>query len=175
MCPVRHGCRKPPAGRMVGLPGLRYPHVQPGQYSKRITFQHTFPLPSVIGKGLKPTRGAGKKPRPAKPKSATKNPLTPKPKNPGPPKQERREYDRTRNRRPERMEYHRSHARERRKEAKALGLCKSCSNPAIHGQTRCENCAGKHRVSRRISDAKRSTTASLSVTATKDPGNKPDK
>ena len=76
---------------------------------------------------------------------------------------------------PKRKEYGRIYANKRRSENKALGKCRDCSLPAIPNQTRCENCAGKHRVSRRISDAKRRATASLLVTATKDPGNKPDK
>ena len=65
----------------------------------------------------------------------------------------RREYERTRNKKPERMEYHRLYQKERSQQAKALGLCKHCGNPAIPGQTRCESCAEKHRVSRRRSDA----------------------
>ena len=43
--------------------------------------------------------------------------------------------------------------------AKALGLCRHCGEPAIPGQTRCENCAEKHRVSLRAYDRKRSAAA----------------
>ena len=60
----------------------------------------------------------------------------------------RREYDRLRNQRPERKEFYRRHAQEQRQRAKESGLCKSCSNPSIPGQTRCVSCAQKHRESR---------------------------
>ena len=42
-----------------------------------------------------------------------------------------------------------------RTKAKGLGLCRHCSKPAIPGQTRCEPCAERHRVSRRVHDIKR--------------------
>ena len=70
-------------------------------------------------------------------------------------REERLEYDRTRSQRPERMEYRRLREQIRRQRAKALGLCRSCSNPAIPGQTRCLTCAEKHRQSRRVNDARR--------------------
>ena len=124
---------------------------------KRITFQHTFPLLRKGSTGPKKTKAARKKP-PTKP-SAAKEPPTDKPKKPKPPKQGRREYDRIRNQRPERMEYRRSYAREKRKKVKALGLCKSCSNTSIPGQARCPSCAERHRESRRRSDVKRQDIA----------------
>ena len=70
-------------------------------------------------------------------------------------KQQRTEYDRQRDQTPERREYYRLHAQERRRKAKELGLCKSCPNPAKPGQTRCPTCAEKHRESRIRSKAKR--------------------
>ena len=39
--------------------------------------------------------------------------------------------------------------------AKAIGKCKHCPQPAIPGQTRCESCAEKHRISRRKNDTDR--------------------
>ena len=74
-------------------------------------------------------------------------------------RQERLEYDRQRNQTPERMEYHQRYQQERRRQAKLLGLCKSCTNSAILGQTRCPTCAEKHRESRRRSKAKRTAIA----------------
>ena len=131
--------------------------------SKRITFQHTFPLLRKVSTGPKKTKAARKKPPTTKP-SAAKEPPTDKPKKPKPPKQGRREYDRIRNQRPERMEYRRSYAREKREKVKALGLCKSCSNTSIPGQARCPSCAERHRESRRRSDAKRQDIASQTAT-----------
>ena len=73
--------------------------------------------------------------------------------------QARREYDRTRSQSPERKEYQRLREQESRKRAKELGKCRSCSNPAIPGQTRCPTCAERHRESRIRSNAKRKVTA----------------
>ena len=70
-------------------------------------------------------------------------------------RQERAEYDRQRNQTPERRERTRLIAKERRLKAKELELCKSCTNSAILGQTRCPTCAEAHRQSRRRSDANR--------------------
>ena len=70
-----------------------------------------------------------------------------------------RKYDRARSQSPERMEYRRLRAQEKRRKAKALGLCRSCSNPAITGQTRCPTCAEKHREYGRRSNAGRKAAA----------------
>ena len=64
-------------------------------------------------------------------------------------RQDRLEYDRRRRQTPERKEQNRLHAREKRREAKAAGLCRDCRAPAIPEQTRCEACADKRRVARR--------------------------
>ena len=61
---------------------------------------------------------------------------------------DRREYERLRRQRPERMEAKKRAEQERRRRARELGLCRDCSNKAIPGQTRCETCAEKHRQSR---------------------------
>ena len=67
----------------------------------------------------------------------------------------RAEYERDRNQNPERKEVARLEAQKDRRERKAAGLCKTCHNKAIPGQIRCEVCRDKHRVSRRVSAAKR--------------------
>ena len=69
--------------------------------------------------------------------------------------EERRAYDRLRSQRPERKETARQIAKNRRDRRIAAGLCDACEGPPIPGQTRCEACAEKHRISRRKSDAKR--------------------
>ena len=51
--------------------------------------------------------------------------------------------------------------------AKSLGLCRHCGKPAILGQTRCDNCAQKHRVSRRAYDRKRRAAAEQTGEATR--------
>ena len=43
--------------------------------------------------------------------------------------------------------------------AKALGLCRHCGKPAIEGQTRCDRCAEKHRVSYKVYGIKRRAKA----------------
>ena len=61
---------------------------------------------------------------------------------------DRREYERLRRQRPERMEAKKRAAQERRRRARELGLCRDCNKKAIPGQTRCDTCAEKHRQSR---------------------------
>ena len=70
-------------------------------------------------------------------------------------RQERLQYDRQRDQTPEGREYYRLHAQERRRKAKELGKCKSCSNPAKPGQTHCPTCDEKHRESHQRTRAKR--------------------
>ena len=135
----------------------------PALYSKRIIFQHTFPLPRESSPRTKPTKGTAKKPRKAKPKGETEKPLTPKRLSQQRPKKDRREYDQKRNQLPERREQHRLLAQDKRRKALALGLCRSCKNPSIPGQTRCPTCAEKHRLSRRLYDAKRRAMARQQV------------
>ena len=95
------------------------------------------------------------KPKP-KPKKATKpNFRKPNAGNPGVPTktveeriESRREYDRTRGQTDERKKFDRLYKQKVRQERKAAGLCKTCPNPTIPGQTRCESCRDKHRASR---------------------------
>ena len=56
----------------------------------------------------------------------------------------RREYNRTREQTDERKEFQRRYKKQIRQERKAAGLCKTCPNPTIPGQTRCEPCRDKH-------------------------------
>ena len=56
--------------------------------------------------------------------------------------------DRTRAQTDERKKLQRLYKRRVRQEHKAAGLCLHCSQKAITGQTRCEVCRDKHRVSR---------------------------
>ena len=102
------------------------------------------------------------KKRKAKPKAAKQPKLERKPKLKRVPKlttprtlvspeeriRRRHAYETGRNKTPERQEYLRTLAQKRRQKAKEAGLCRSCPNPAIPDQTRCEVCAEKHRVSR---------------------------
>ena len=63
-------------------------------------------------------------------------------------------YEQQRNQLPDRKERRRLLDRERRRKAKAMGLCKDCSNAAIPNQSRCPTCAEKHRKSKRHSRVK---------------------
>ena len=47
-------------------------------------------------------------------------------------------------------------------DAKSLGLCRHCREPAIEGQTRCQQCAERHRARRREDDSGRRAAAKLS-------------
>ena len=121
------------------------------------TFEFSFDLPEPRNAGGRPpsrAKPAGKLPR--------ENPTSTPPRK-GTPKAEptkrrpesataevearerRREYDRRRNQTPERGDQKRLFAQEKRRKAKALGLCGDCLNPAIPGKTRCSTCAKKHR------------------------------
>ena len=58
------------------------------------------------------------------------------------------------------MEYRRLLAQDKRRKDKELGKCRSCSNLATPGQTRCPTCAEKHREYGRSSNANRRASAS---------------
>ena len=147
--------------RVVGRPLRSPPLVLPHGWAIGHTFEFTFSLPEPANKGGgSPTRknpaGTGKSlkkaaPRATKPKQRT----APDPVQTDAKRQNQVEYDRQRNKSPERVEYRRLREQERRRQAKLLGLCKNCSNPAIAGQTRCLSCAEKHRQSRRRNYANR--------------------
>ncbi len=70
--------------------------------------------------------------------------------------QHRREYEQTRGKSPERKEKKRGYIQSKRQEAKSLGLCVTCGQPAIPDQTRCKPCAELHQEYHQ--QAKRRTT-----------------
>ena len=117
---------------------------------RTFTFTITLPEPSNAG-GRPPSRSkpAGKTPRKSSPKAQlTKQRLEPADtagvdtKRGNPLKQEQKERAK-------------KNAQEKRRQAKEFGLCRDCPNPAIPQQSRCEQCAEKHRVSRRQWQAER--------------------
>ena len=145
-------------------------HLCGANHIKRQVFQYTIDLNSKRRRRRQPDRREKKAPAKA---IAKKQPTKPVPSRT--PEEitaaeetsqvARREYEQAGNRNPERMEYNRCLAQERRRIAKATGKCKSCPAPAIPSQTRCPRCAEHHRQSRRRSDAKRRATAKQTVTA----------
>ena len=147
---------------MPGTGHLLRDHVPPQKRVEGRTFEFSFPLP---GSAQHKTKSAATPPsksrRPRKKASSTSGNVQGCSKNKTSRKtladkaQARREYERTRNKTTERMEYHRLHQKKRGQEAKVLGLCTSCRRPAIPGQTRCETCAEAHRQSRRRNEAHR--------------------
>ena len=131
---------------------------RPGrQLSLLKEFYSSTPSRYPAGHAQEPSRpnAPGRKLPKPKPKSDGKRPPATRAKDPETAGEARREYEQARNRTPERMEYRRLREEERRRQAKLLGLCKNCSNPAIAGQTRCLSCAEKHRQSRRRNYANR--------------------
>ena len=127
------------------------------------TFEFSFPIPESANAG-----NSSKNQKKTARKSSRKNPKArnatrvapnrrtePDPSTAEDRKRKRSEYDRARSQTPERMEYRRLLAQEKRRKAKELGKCRTCSNQAIPGQTRCPTCAEKHQQSRRRSDADR--------------------
>ena len=82
----------------------------------------------------------------------------PKPANEETSKQDRRDPELLKEQQREnRKDYRRRYMQERRKKAKELGECRDCNDRAIPGQTRCELCAGKHRLVRRANYYRRHT------------------
>ena len=127
----------------------------PALSSKRILFQHTFPLPGRPRAGTKQTKRARKKLPKPKPRGDGKRPPATRAKDPETAREARRQDEQARNRTPERREYRRRYAEEQRQRARLLGKCQKCNKPAIPGQTRCPTCARNHRQSRRRSYAER--------------------
>ena len=62
--------------------------------------------------------------------------------------QRRRAYEQARSKLPHRRELKRRKEKERHEQAKELGLCRTCRNPAMPGQTRCQDCIEKRRPQR---------------------------
>ena len=129
------------------------------------TFELSVSLPGPANKGggspkRKQKTGTGKTLNKATAKARKpKQPTVPDPLQEEATRQKQVEYDRRRNKSPERKEQHRRYAQEQRQQAKELGKCRNCTEPAIPGQTRCTRCAAAHRQSRRRSDNKRRATA----------------
>ena len=95
-----------------------------------------------------PKRGVKKQ------KSATRANHSRKPKTPEGPKPRRTPLT------PEaRKERQRTSFKKKLEDAKSLGLCRHCREPAIEGQTRCEKCAERHRARRREDDSGRRAAA----------------
>ena len=123
------------------LPWVAPPHP----LTEDRTFQHRFeltkPAPNQKPRKAKKVR----KPGPRKEKLRK----DPKPKRPPEEQREaRRLYEQARNQTAERKEAARLQAKKVRQGKKDAGLCKTCPNPAISGQTRCESCRDKHNRSR---------------------------
>ena len=147
----------PPVSPAVGPPPRAVGH----------TFEFSFPIPKPANAGNS-TRNQKKTAR----KSTRENPeaknttkaapnrrTEPDPSLAEDRKRKRAEYERARSQTPERMEYRRLLAQEKRQRAKELGKCRTCSNQATPSQTRCPTCAEKHRQSRRRNDAERRESA----------------
>ena len=121
-------------------------------------WEFALPMPVNSAYQSKPSEATSPEsatPKPA-PQSKTDNPSGAKAKATQEAKRQgRQEYDGQRNQTPERRQYRRLLAQERRRKAKELGQCRSCSNLAIPGQTRCPTCAEKRREYGRRRDAKR--------------------
>ena len=134
--------------RFAGVTKRRYQQVlqatreelglAPHPCSKRITFKHTFQLerPEPKTKTKKVTKPKPRNPKPRKPRVPTKTVEERI--------ESRRAYDQGRNQQSERKEFQRLQKQKARRERKAAGLCKTCPNPAIPGQTKCEVCREKH-------------------------------
>ena len=135
------------------------PHPRAVGRNQGRTFEFTIPLPEPSNAGGRPptrAKQAGKKTRKpstqgrAAPKAKQTNPRTaptPAPLEAEPREQLEPESKRTST--PERRKYRRLRAREERKKAIEAGLCVACRAPVIPEQSRCEQCAERHRVDRR--------------------------
>ena len=124
----------------------------PLRYSKRNQFECTVTLPA---KDVKQPKSRKTKPKAKKSSKAKRSPRAPTPVELQERQERRREYEKNRNQRPERKQYAREREKNKRQRAKELGLCRTCSQPAISNQTRCPSCAAKHRRGNATITAKR--------------------
>ena len=141
----------------VRISKSQYVAVPPHKWAVGTTFEWEFDFPvhpnSAYDHEPEPKR---KKKKPAKPDAArtparkVSKPATAaaKPKASKNPKRVRITPE-------ERQERCRARAVETRSKLKDAGLCKDCRQPAIPGQTRCPDCAEKHRKTRRPSPINR--------------------
>ena len=105
------------------------------------TFQYTIDL-SPPPKKTKTKRARKAKPKVTKPPKQRIR-ITPEER-----AQRRRAHEQARNKLPHRREQRRMYAKEGHRQAKELGLCRTCQSPAIPGQTRCQDCIEKRRLQR---------------------------
>ena len=82
---------------------------------------------------------------------------------------DRRQHDRARDQQPERKEYQRLRAQEKREKRIALGLCVGCGQPSVPGQTRCRACVLKHQETHNRAVAKRKAMAEQTAPGAEDP------
>ena len=135
----------------------------PHPLTEERTFQHHFDItrPEPKEKPRKVRKPQPRKPRVRKPRVPTKTPEEQR--------EARRAYEQTRSQTPDRKEYVRLQKQKARQERKEAGLCRICSSTAIPGQTKCEMCRDKHRVSRRASATKQREKA-RNAASTEAPG-----
>ena len=118
----------------------------PAQVAVGTSFEWEFEFPMATNPfyELKPK---GKTKKPAKPKAkSTRAPETPKPATAKTAKPKAaKKPKRVRLTAEERKERGRARTAEKRLKLKESGLCRDCRQPAIPGQTRCPDCAEKHR------------------------------
>ena len=122
------------------------------------TFEFAIALPEPANAGGRPpnrAKQAGKIPRKATPKAQTKPCPEPSAAGVESNQEELPEFEQKSGKTAESRERVRLRAKEQHREAKELGRCKGCSNQAIPQQSRCQQCAEKHRVSRRKWQAQR--------------------
>ena len=140
-----------------GEPVSVWPTARAGPHERAIghTFEFTFSLPKPANRGGHPhnwNKPAVKTSRKAAPKARKPKPrVEPTPEQIEAQKEARRAYEQKRNQTPERKELKRRVTQERRDEARLLGICVVCGAPPIPDNIRCETCAEKHRVSKRLS------------------------
>ena len=123
----------------------------PHKWAVGTTFEWVFefPMPTNSAYELKPApkrktrKPANPKAAPARPRKASK-PATVKAAKPKASEKPKRVLLTPE----ERQERARARAAEKRSELKEQGLCKDCWRPAIPDQTRCPDCAEKHRQAR---------------------------
>ena len=156
---VRNRLRVPGPQVLVVLPSGPAPHP----LTEERTFQHRFDItrPEPKEKPRKVRKPQPRKPRVRKPRVPTKTVEERI--------ESRRAYEQTRSQTPDRKEYVRLQKQKDRRERKAAGQCRICSSTAIPGQTRCEVCRDKHRVSRRASATKQREKA-RNAASTEAPG-----
>ena len=109
------------------------------------TFEFTFKLPKPQNSGGRPP--SKRKNRRSSKKAPARIAKTKKAAKPG---KDRRTYQ-------DRKGYQRASDAKQRTERIELGLCVSCSNTAIAGQTRCPSCAEKHRQGNRLRNSRQTS------------------